>query len=44
VGSAFLGFNNRPTPSSSSAEDIAQALPALVCDCHYETPSNCAAN
>ena len=44
AGSAFVGFDQRPTPPELYAEDGEQALPALVCDCRYDPPSTCAAN
>ncbi len=44
AGSAFVGFDQRQAPPEVYADDSEQALPALVCDCRYDTTSTCAAN
>lgn len=44
AGSAFVGFDHRASPPELFADDSDQALPALVCDCRYDSSSPCAAN
>ena len=44
AGSAFVGFDQRPSAPELYADDSEQALPALVCDCRYDPSSTCAAN
>jgi len=44
AGTAFLSFNEQRAPASDSLEETGNATPALVCDCHYESPESCVAN
>ena len=44
AGSAFVGFDQRPSRPVLHADDGEQTLPALVCDCRYDPSSTCAAN
>lgn len=44
AGTAFLSFNERRAPASYSIEETANASPAMVCDCHYESPESCVTN
>jgi hypothetical protein len=44
AGTAFLSLNEQRPSANPSVGETANAGPSMVCDCHYENTSECAAN
>ena len=44
AGSAFAAFHRGAAGTIDSLDNREHLGPALVCDCHYDTPSACVTN